>query len=68
MATDRLRHHDSGQCVQSENDCRRFTSGDVGSLDALGEGIGGFVVDLRSPGFEVWGGVPGSDADLSVSF
>lgn len=46
-----------------------FTSGDFGTLgDVLGEVLGDLDVDLRSPVLEVCGGVPGSDADFSVSF
>lgn len=45
------------------------TSEDLGVLgEVLGEAFGDLDVDLRSDGFEVWGGVPGSDADFSVSF
>ena len=45
------------------------TSVDLGVLaEVLGEAFGDLDVDLRSAGFEVWGGVPGSDADFSVSF
>lgn len=44
-------------------------SGDFGGLgEVLGEDFGDLDVDFRSACFEVGGGVPGSDADFSVSF
>lgn len=47
-----------------------LTSGDFTVLgEILGEAFGDFdVEDFASFGFEVCGGVPGSDADFSVSF
>lgn len=42
---------------------------DFGTLgEVLGDDFGDLDVDFKSAGFEVGGGVPGSEADFSVSF
>lgn len=57
-----LNTHTPGLSDITRRQASHFTSADVGaSGDVFGEVCGDLVV-------EVWGGVPGSDADFSVSF